>query len=414
VVEVGIMRRRRAISVVCLALASLVVPGAVTASTVPIPPTSGAVSVRSFGAVAGDSGDDTRAFQNAIAAASANRFRAGGPDGSPQGVVSVPAGTYRICAVQVKSNVRVEVDAGAVLLLGASGCANPSVFLLAGGVRNFSVVGVGSSTAAKPLAVDGRDLSHSFTINLNPAVTGATVQQKAISVRWVSDALLENVVTVQNDSRTADGKETSLTSKSPAMTFYGEPGSTAAAPRLPQRVRVDNVYNVRSPVSYGAVQMSACVDCDLLHVFSEGGVALRLETDAEEAYYIRTGKHYYSTVSNVRADDIHGYNGRQAMTFSPHSQVNGTVTATHVLSNSTYSAVRLANVKTSGLPLGSFSNDSSVTGVAVRPGLLAQIQFTGGWTTGSSWRAVDNSATSFTVRFANVDCGGLKSSTPCN
>jgi hypothetical protein len=409
------MARPRLLVSACLAAWALMPPASLHASVDPLAPTPGAESVLAYGAVPNDTGDDTAAFQAAISAAAANRIRPGGPDGSPQGVVYVPPGTYRVCGVAPKSNVRMEFDASAVMLLGRDNCGNPSVIVLGGGVRNVTVIGVGSSTSGKPAPLGGRDISHSFTINADPAVTGVTADEKAMSVRWASYVRIENVITIQNASRTATNRNTQWTSNSPAITFYGEPGSTAGAPRLPQHVVVDNLYNASSPVSYGAVQVSACVDCSINHLFSQGGVALRLETDAEEAYYLRTGLHYYSTVDQFTANDLYGYNGRQAVTFSPHSQNNGTVTITNVVADSTYSAVRTANSGGSSLPSGSFSNLSSVTTVDTRPGTQAQIQMAGsvGWTLGPSWRAIDDAATTFRVQFADIHCGGLKSTTLC-
>jgi hypothetical protein len=36
-----------------------------------------------------------------------------------------------------------------------------------------------------------------------------------------------------------------------------------------------------------------------------------------------------------------------------------------------------------------------------------------GWTLGPSWRAIDDAAITFRVQFADIHCGGLKSTTPC-
>ena len=390
------------------ALACLLVPAALAS-------TPGAKNVKKFGAQPNDSRDDTAAFQSAIRAAASHRIRPHGPDGTRQGVVYVPAGSYRVCDVQPHSNVRIEFNAGAKLLLRESGCANPTAILLDGGAKNVTIIGVGRSTSGKPSSLAGRDVARKFVINADPAVTGTTTEQKAIAVRWVSYALIENVITIQNHSRTSTGLNTRWTSHSPALTFYGLPTSTKRRPRLPHHIRVRNVFNTRSPVSYGAIQVSACIRCKFSHVFSNGGVALRLETDAEESYYLRTGHHYYSKVARLRARDIMGYHGRQALTFSPHSQTNGVVRAVRVVARSTYSAVRLADVHAPGTREGSFSGRSLVRRVVTRSGTKAQIQMDGslGWRIGASWRAVDDAAGTYKVHFRGVHCGGLPSSTPC-
>jgi hypothetical protein len=390
------------------ALACLLIPAAFAS-------TPGAKNVKNFGAQPNDSRDDTAAFQSAIRAAASHRIRPHGPDGTRQGVVYVPAGSYRVCGVQPSSNVRIEFNAGAKLLMRESGCANPAAILLDGGAKNVSIIGIGRSSSGKPASLAGRDVAHKFVINADPAVTGTTTDQKAIAVRWASYALIKNVITIQNQSRTSTGQNTRWTSHSPALTFYGLPTSTKRRPRLPQHIRVRNVFNTRSPVSYGAIQVSACIRCSFAHVFSNGGVALRLETDAEEAYYLRTGQHYFSKVGRIRARDIMGYHGRQALTFSPHSQTNGVVRVVKVVARSTYSAVRLADTHPPGTQQGSFSGRSLVRRVLTRPGTKAQIQMEGsvGWRIGPSWRAVDDAAGAYTVRFRNVHCGGLPSSTSC-
>jgi hypothetical protein len=150
-------------------------------------------------------------------------------------------------------------------------------------------------------------------------------------------------------------------------------------------------------------------------LFSQGGVTLRLETDAEEAYYLKNHKHYYSIVDALHGNDIESLNGRQAVTMSPHSQKNGVVTINGVIMKSSVAAVRTNSARPAGLPLGGFSASSSVSDITATSGTLAQIQMAGsvGWTLGKSQMAVADSEGQFTVRWSNVSCGGLPSDTPC-
>jgi hypothetical protein len=390
--------------------------GTAAATTSGIAPTPGAVNVLSYGAIPNDTGSDTAAFKAAIAAAATSRIYPSGPSGKAQGVVYVPAGTYRVCGVEPVSNVRIEFNAGVVMRLGKQTCGSPTILELSGGTTNVSLVGVGSSTAGKPTPQPGWDISGSFEINADPATTGASTQVRGIAVRWVTDALIQNVLTVQNDSRTSNGSDTAYTSQSPAITFYGMPGSTATAPELPRGVTTQNVYNIHSPVQYGAIQVSACISCIFHSLFSQGGVTLRLETDAEEAYHLKTGKSYYSTVKNLTGSIIQSFDGRQAVTFSPHNQTNGVVTLSHVSMTSSVAAVRTASGDPAGLRPGSFSNSSSVTDVTAVGGNKAQnvLPSGNGWTLGPSTWAVNADATTFRVQFSKVSCGGLKSSTPCS
>ena len=411
-----ITRGRTALALIAFAVV-LTLPGTARPAAAPgeVAPTPGAVNVTSFGAKPNDTADDTAGFKSAIAKAATQPIYAAGPSGKPQGVVYVPAGTYRVCGVRPLSNVRIEFDAGATMQLGKVTCGSPTILSLDGGTSNVSLVGVGTSTAGKPAAAAGWDISHSFRINADPAATGASPQVRGIAVRWVTDALIQNVFTVQNDSRQANNHNTAYTSTSPALTFYGLPTSTAASPQIPRRVTLANLYNIKSPVSYGAVQVSACVDCTFAGLFSQGGVTLRLETDAEEAYYLKNHKHYYSTVDRLNGSEIESLNGRQAVTMSPHSQKNGVITIDGVVMASSVSAVRTNSARPAGLPLGTFSSASSVSDITATPGTLAQIQMAGsvGWTLGKSQRAVADSEGQFSVRWSNVYCGGLPSDTPC-
>jgi hypothetical protein len=65
--------------------------------------------------------------------------------------------------------------------------------------------------------------------------------------------------------------------------------------------------------------------------------------------------------------------------------------------------------------MGTFSSASSVSDITATSGTQAQIQMPGsvGWTLGKSQMAVADSEGQFTVRWANVHCGGLPSDTPC-
>src|SRR5690242_16198954 len=55
-----------------------------------------AVNVLDFGAQSDGQGDSSQAFTQALGAASHRASGSPGPSGRPQGVVEVPAGTYRL------------------------------------------------------------------------------------------------------------------------------------------------------------------------------------------------------------------------------------------------------------------------------------------------------------------------------
>src|SRR5690242_7329628 len=76
--------------------------GSTTTPTTTPPPAG--VSPIDYGANPADAGDDTAGFQKAIDAASTG-----------DGVVSVPTGTWRVYGLDMKSNVTMQIEAGAVL-----------------------------------------------------------------------------------------------------------------------------------------------------------------------------------------------------------------------------------------------------------------------------------------------------------
>src|SRR5581483_8932945 len=179
----------------------------------------------SYGAKGDGVANDSAAFAAAISAASAKAAGfAAGPGGSPQGIVYVPAGTYRLLGVSFKSNVRMEVDAAAVLEpTGGGGSTDGSLFSWTGPasspLRNVTIIGIGSSMTGKPVPATGWDIGHSFTFNLDPAATGASNHVRAMMVKNVDGFLIRNVFSVQNDSH-ADGSFP--TSNTAAMAFKAE------------------------------------------------------------------------------------------------------------------------------------------------------------------------------------------------
>lgn len=387
--------------------------------------TPGATSVRAFGATGAGLGDDTGAFLRAQDAAIASTVRrAGGPTGQAQAVVYVPPGTYRLLHLAFRSNVRMEVDAGAVLEQAGGRSAKisdgPASLIdwdaLPGPpLANVSLVGVNTSTGAlKALAnpvFPGWDLSPDFTFDLDPAATNGSVLDVALQAANVSGFLIENVYSIQNDYRPAVAPSTVdgwwPDNQKAALGMRENPGTPADGSMFydPHNGTVDNWYNIRGTKGYGPDQIGAGHNLTFRHIFTEGGTALRLETDASQ------GKPFASEIRGLVADDIAGLDCNRAVSFTPHAQQNFDVHVTSVRAVSCSEGVVESISPTGSLPPGAFTG-STISGVTVTAGGQAQNGVpgsTGYWTVGESLKAFakDQAAHApWSVRYGPFSCSG--------
>jgi hypothetical protein len=373
-----------------------------------ISPTPGGISVARYGAVGSGSGDDSAAFKAALAAASGGpKIFSGGPGGAAQGVVYVPAGTYRLYNVVWPSNVRMEVDAGAVLEV-ANG-KNGSAFLWGGGVRNVSLVGVGQSSVGKPVAAAGWDISHSFTFNLDPKATNVNNESRGLGVTWVDGFLIENVFMIQDNSCPSCG-EGFPNNNNVVIGMRSQMGSTQSHPELPTHGEMTNLYTVHSPRGYGGVGFNSSLHVDVNGIYNDGGEPLRLETGSQAGRY--------SVVDDVTADTVEGHNCNSAVAITPHDQINGVVHVSHVTATSCQYGVKVMQGGPMPQNNGVFSNQSTVNDVTVTSGSLAQILQNGGnfpWSMGTSSAAINLENQTFHVTITNLTCTNhIQSDLPCN
>ncbi|MGI9023025.1 MAG: fibronectin type III domain-containing protein [Acidimicrobiales bacterium] len=370
-------------------------------------PTPGAVSVRDHGADGLGTEDDTAAFAAAMAAAGNGSVRYPGPTGAAQGVVYVPPGIYRLLNLTFPANLRMEVDAGAVLQqAGGRSAVSPPEYSSPGPalvfwdgppgapLRNVSLVGVGTATGgAKSLAdpvPEGWSVEHDFMFNLDPQVTNANNLVSGLMAMNVDGFLVANVFSVQNDSRPAT---------TPTTNADWWPGSRKAALGLrarsdspvdrsafydPHNGTITNWYNVGSPRGYGPNQVNSGHNLTIDHVYSRGGTALRLETD--NSNQVKFG----SELRSVIATDIVGENCNRAVAFAPHFQTNHDVHVTGVRARACYQGVvEAVDKEIAPARRGAFLV-STIADVVVTGGPGAQIPIpdgTGRWKSGTSSQA---------------------------
>jgi hypothetical protein len=384
--------------------------------------TPGATSVRSYGASGRGDRDDTHAFEAAMAAALSSNVRfAHGPRG-PQAVVAVPPGTYRLWGLNFRDDVRLEVAAGAVLEptdnpTAGSGPEDARALIVWDGeparpLTNVSIVGVGrrrhvADDFAAPVE-PGWDLSHSFVFDLDPNRTGGSNILGAMQLFNVRGFLIENLISVQNGS--ADSGEgphgyASPTSSRAAIVLAPRNDSPEAGPFYdPHDGAIVNHYNVGGPYGYGPNQVTSAHNVTFDRIFSSGGTALRLETDAT------LRKPFGGEVRGLVARHIVGVNCNRAVAFAPHEQRNRDVHISDVVSRSCQQGV--IESKDESLPSdrrGDFT-DTSVSSIRVIAGPTAQLPVSGDsgtWGTGPSLQPfARDSGTAWIVAYTNASCAG--------
>jgi len=366
-------------------------------------PTVGATDVRALGARGDGSGDDTGAFLRAQDAAIASGVRfPDGPAGRPQAVVYVPPGSYRLLRLAFRSDLRMEVDAGATL--AQAGGRNidvtnnvPALIVWDGppgkALENVSLVGVNTSSGGRKKLAEpvfpGWSVEADFTFDLDPATTDANEAVAGVQAINVDGFSIENVFSIQNDSqpdvKTKNKADSWPGSQKAALGLRGSSATPADGSVFydPHNGTITNWYNVNSPKGYGPNQVNAGHNLTFRHIYSRGGTVLRLETDASQ------GKDFGSELRGVQADDIAGENCNRAVVFAPHAQTNRDVHVNHVQSMGCAEGVLESRDETNKGPEGSFQG-STIDDVTVAGGPRAQdsLPGTGGlWTVAGSEKA---------------------------
>lgn len=252
--------------------------------------------VDDFGANGNDTSDDSDTLQRAINAISR---KANG------GTLLIPNGTYYFLGIQMKSNVHIRVESEVIIKPAWNGDGkNHRLFEVGVNniVRNFSFQGLGNGflvdfkdSRDKNLAVfklgDVRNYKISnFTIDDNKTIFASIlvdVTERNGRLHWSRNGIIERIK--QNN----------------ALFGYG----------LIQTYGADNIL--------------------FRNLHSEGGIALRMETDNLLMKNYKQGG-----IRNIFADNIRCSKGLAAVMFGPHFMKNGDVQVTNASSVSCGSAVR--------------------------------------------------------------------------
>lgn len=395
--------------------------------------TPGAVSVLdpAYG-LTGDATVDpnaTRAFARAISDAFRASLRRGdGPSGSPQAVVYVPPGSYRLAGLALPSDLRLEVDAGAVLepiAKPATVSRNDPIQLLQLGtadktrqISNVSVVGVGAAAndlkqRAEP-TFNGWDISGYFTVDLDAVDTGSTNDYAFATLINVSDFVLSDLYVVQNNTipYCTNVDSTCPVDRGPypgptsarAAVVYKPSNQSGLAPGPfydPTNGSLTNMYTIGSPYGFGPTQVASGHNLAFDNLFSAGGTTLRLETDD-------TNRFYGGEVKTVYADNIVGMNCNRPVALSAHKQANRDVHISNVTAVSCNNGFVQTADRASGP--GVFL-DSTIDGISVTGGATAQVPLAGtngSWFEGQSVRpvSVNPGSLSWSAAVTGFSCAG--------
>ncbi len=347
--------------------------------------TPGATDVKAHGARGDGSGDDTAAFLRAEDAALAAKVRfADGPAKRPQAVVYVPPGTYRLLRLTFRSDIRMEVDAGAVLEQAGGRDIPvqnnaPALIQWDGppghALTNVSLVGVesangGRKALAQPL-FKGFQVDGDFTFDLDPKFTNSNDAVTGLQALNVDGFLIQNVYSIENDSQprvAPKNKDDWWPQSRKAALGLRERSDTPSDGSVyydPHNGTIENWYNVHGPKGFGPNQINAGHNLVFRHIFTRGGTTLRLETDASQ------GKSFASEVRGLQADDIAGENCNRVVAFVPHAQTNTDVHVSHVQSVGCFAGVLESFDETNKQSPGKFV-DTTISDVTVVGGDHAQ------------------------------------------
>lgn len=229
------------------------------------------------------------------------------------GLITIPKGDYTFLEINLKSNVHIEIEAGATIRppkdAGRVGDRYKSfvIFNLNSGVKepieNVSIVGKGGK----------------FTIDLRE-MNGSMV--RCIWLACVKNFKIENII--------VEDKET----KYSAVVFGAEKFDNTIYGA--ENGVVKNIDNLNSEYGYGLLQMQYGQNILFKDLYSKGGLTVRLESHIH-IFYHTSCKNY---INGIVARNITCEDGHAAVMLSPHYIQNGWVDSRYIHAiNSEFSVI---------------------------------------------------------------------------
>jgi len=384
--------------------------------------------------------ESSNAFQAAIHAASvyasahpgaADLYHpatlANGPN-APQAIVRATRGVFKLSSVYLESNVRLEIDAGAVIIppntsqsvalqivdLPSQGGVNgkgyvDNVTITSHGTSStFADVGGTTRTKSVKYAIqypDGSSMSlaNKFVVDIDPtryAASGGAgngPRYVAIKVRQGRHFLIENMLALANDGNAGvapngavQGSNTYPATASPAIAFDAALGSanTEAAVQ-PRNGTIRQVHGENCTRGYGITEIHSGVDLDFSYVSARGGMTIRWESEGG-------GQSTRQTATQCVSHD-----GNAVYLMSNHGLPQTQLHASYGIAYGDDDGIR-----TMGTP--SKTTQSSMDHVEIHGGTRAQVvKYNNGtddyWWYDESEQAIDNT---LGVKLSNMTCSG--------
>ncbi|MDO7173160.1 T9SS type A sorting domain-containing protein [Mariniflexile sp. AS56] len=290
-------------------------------------------------------GDDTQIFIDAIDALTTSG-----------GIITVQAGTYRILEVPLKSNVHMEVDAGAIFIpFNPIQGVNNAMFNADAnaGIDNFSIVGIGGK----------------FNVDLSELAS--ILRIRVINFKYCSNFKIANFHITDS--------YTEFSSLAFGSNYKTSNGVINMVRGVPQGGIIENLTMDNGHYGYGLVQLQAGKNILFRDLTCVGGVALRLETGFDLIQYTAGAIFEAIKLSNIYGRNIECTNGQSALQLSPHTLDQGFFDIRDITGTSCEAAVVWSAGFTTdeqaidGLTPGSFDSASIVRNVTANFGQDAQL-----------------------------------------
>ncbi|GGA86167.1 hypothetical protein GCM10011369_30280 [Neiella marina] len=224
------------------------------------------------------------------------------------GKLIIPAGDYYLLEIKLKSNVQLEIQQGATIYpTFRNDGRNHRIFKFGSNnspaIENVSVIGTGDGFRVNLAATDDNKIAVFDLGNINNfKLANFEIQDN----RTIFASILVSLAKYKGN--------------------YGWPTNGV----------IQDARNLNAFIGYGLIQTYAADNILFDNVYSEGGVALRLETD--NLMMKKTGK---GGIRNIYARNVGCENGLAAVMFSPHFMDNGAVHVDGVHAKGCSFAVRI-------------------------------------------------------------------------
>lgn len=299
--------------------------------------------VNDYNAVPNSNSDQSEFFQSAIDDISAK----GG------GKLFIPAGSFYLANVYMKSNVHILVDSKAVLKLAWGNTKKNSscMFLFSTEEEDGSYIENCSI----------RGINGSYTVDYSFLEPGNKSGVRFIICRLVKNFLIADAVIKDNYTKFC------------GIIFVpaSETGADKWEISRPTNGEIRNCSIFNADSGYGLCQLHGAQSLYFRKLYAKGGVTLRLESGAGGEY---------AGVYDIQAKNIQNENGRASVMMNPHTTHNGTVKIDSVWSKSSSVCLLIhkgfidrKHQDDPNATIGSYADDSKINNVHAIFGTDAQV-----------------------------------------